>query len=147
MPAPLRIKLTPEEDQALFELRHNTALPRRTRERAEILRLNARGWRVTQIAEYLDWEMQAVRKAIYRWQARGIEGLGDAPGRGDKPRYTEEDLAYLEHYLIEPRTYNSKQLAQKLAEERNVHLSADRLRRILKKRIIGGKEREWANPT
>ncbi len=72
MPAPLRIKMTPEEDQASFELRHNTVLPRCTRERAEILCLNARGWHVTQIAEYLDWEMQAVRKAIYRWQAEAM---------------------------------------------------------------------------
>ena len=139
MPAPLRIKLTEKEDQALFNLRNNKDLPRRTRERAEILRLNARGWRVVQIAEYMNWEIQAVRKAIYRWNARGIEGLGDAPGRGCKAKYTEEDLEYLERYLQEPRTYNSEQLAQKLAEERNVHLSADRLRRVLKKRTTPGK--------
>jgi transposase len=123
-------------------LRNNKELPRRTRERAEILRLNARGWRVVQIAEYINWEIQAVRKAIYRWQERGIEGLGDAPGRGGKAKYTEADLEYLERYLEEPRTYNSEQLAQKLAEERNVHLSADRLRRILKKRTMRGKGHE-----
>ncbi|ABW25184.1 hypothetical protein AM1_0096 [Acaryochloris marina MBIC11017] len=34
----------------------------------------------------------------------------------------------------EERTYNSQQLSQKLAKERNVHLSADRIRQILKKR-------------
>jgi len=36
----------------------------------------------------------------------------------------------------ESRTYNSLQLAQKLEKERSVKLSADRLRRILKKRLI-----------
>lgn len=34
----------------------------------------------------------------------------------------------------ESRTYNSLQLAQKLEKERSVKLSADRLRRILKKK-------------
>ena len=40
----------------------------------------------------------------------------------------------------DPRTYNSKQLAHKLKQERGVDLSGDRLRRILKKRVIDGNE-------
>ncbi|HHP7243066.1 MAG TPA: hypothetical protein ACFE0H_00110, partial [Elainellaceae cyanobacterium] len=38
----------------------------------------------------------------------------------------------------EPRTYTSVQLAQKLKQERLVDLSSDRLRRLLKKKDIGG---------
>jgi len=65
----------------------------------------------------------------------GLAGLWDAPGRGGKARYSESDLAYLENCLAqESQTYNSKQLANKLACERQVNLSADRLRRVLKKR-------------
>ncbi|MTJ53865.1 helix-turn-helix domain-containing protein [Anabaena sp. UHCC 0253] len=66
----------------------------------------------------------------------GLAGLWDAPGRGGKPRYSEDDLEYLENCLFqEPQqTYNSKQLAKKLASERQVYLSADRLRRVLKER-------------
>ena len=33
-----------------------------------------------------------------------------------------------------PRTYNSRQLTQKLATERQINLSPDRIRRVLKKR-------------
>ena len=40
----------------------------------------------------------------------------------------------------EPRTYNSVQLAQKLEKERSIKLSADRLRRILKKKGLFGNE-------
>jgi hypothetical protein len=46
-------------------------------------------------------------------------------------------------YLIgclneEERTYNSEQLAVKLWEARQVKLSADRIRRLLKKKVIAG---------
>ena len=41
---------------------------------------------------------------------------------------------------IEPRTYNSSQLSEKLNTERNVQLSPDRLRRVLKKRGSIGSE-------
>jgi hypothetical protein len=48
-------------------------------------------------------------------------------------------LDYLTDCLAqEQRTYNSVQLAQKLKQERLVDLSSDRLRRLLKKKDIGG---------
>jgi len=57
----------------------------------------------------------------------------DAP-TGDKPRWQAADLDYLEQCLEqEARTYNSQQLAQKLEQERQVKLSADRIRRLMKK--------------
>ena len=65
----------------------------------------------------------------------GLGGLWEAKGRGGKKRYSEEDIEYLEQSLEnEQRTYNSKQLSQKLARERQVQLSPDHLRRVLKKR-------------
>lgn len=45
------------------------------------------------------------------------------------------DLGYLEDCLEQDQsTYSSRQLAQKLATERQVHLSPAQLRRILKKK-------------
>jgi hypothetical protein len=62
-----------------------------------------------------------------------------APGRGAKPKWQPSDLDYLTECLDqEPRTYNSAQLAQKLKRDRLVDLSSDRLRRLLKKKDIGG---------
>lgn len=52
-----------------------------------------------------------------------------------------EDLEHIESCLREEqRTYNTQQLAQKLASERQVYLSADHLRRVLKKRGLSGSE-------
>jgi hypothetical protein len=48
----LRIFLTDEQNRMLRELRTNTQLPQRVRDRAEVVRLNAHGWTVEKIAIY-----------------------------------------------------------------------------------------------
>jgi DNA-binding NarL/FixJ family response regulator len=53
MPARLKIRITELEYQKLLELRHNPNLPEKTRKRAEILCLNAKGWTVNQIADWI----------------------------------------------------------------------------------------------
>jgi len=148
MGARLRIFLKPEEDRTLFELRTAQGVPQRTKDRADVLRLNAHGWSVDKIATHFNWAKQTVRQAIHRWHTKGLGGLWDASGRGSKPRWQEADMAYLEACLHqEPRSYKSVQLAQKLAQVRQVQLSSDRIRRILQKRAGCGKELDRAIET
>lgn len=135
MGARLRIFLNREEDRTLLELRTATTVPQRVKDRASMLRLNNRGWYVEDIAVHLNCHRQTVRETIKRWKKLGLGGLWEAKGRGGRRRYSEEDIEYLEQSLEnEQRTYNSRQLSQKLAKERQVHLSPDHLRRVLKKR-------------
>ena len=131
----LRIFLNSQEKITLRELRSSECVPQRTRDRAFVLLLNAQGLTNSQIAKGLDLAESTVRQTIHRWQELGLAGLWDAPGRGVKPRAQESDWMHLEQCLEqEPRTYNSRQLAQKLATERQINLSPDRIRRVLKKR-------------
>ena len=139
MPAPLRIILTPEEDLTLRELRLAQTVPQRTRDRAHILRLNAQGWNTPAISEMFECHQHTIRSTIRRWEKRGLGGLWEASGRGAKPRCQAEDIQYVAELLAqENRTYNSTQLVKKLKQERGVDLSSDRLRRLLKKKIIDG---------
>lgn len=139
MGARLRIFLKPEEDRTLFEMRRATTVPQRVKDRAEVLRLNAQGWYVEKIAHYFNWHPQTVRETIHRWETKGLGGLWEESGRGDKARWQADDIEYLERCLRqENRTYNSQQLAQKLVQERQVKLSPDHLRRVLKKRGYSG---------
>jgi transposase len=141
MPAPLRIILNPEEERTLSELRVATSVPQRTKDRAHMLRLNAQGWQVAQIARCFECHEHTVRATIHRWESKGLSGLWEKAGRGMPARWQESDLAFLETCLEQdPRTYNSAQLSQKLKEERKVNLSPDRLRRVLKKRAMSGSE-------
>lgn len=64
-----------------------------------------------------------MRETLHRWQDKGLVGLWDAPHPGAQPRWQVEDLEYIESCLREEqRTYNSHQLARKLALERQVSL-------------------------
>lgn len=142
MPSALRVVLTAEEERTLLDLSQAECVPERTRNRARALRLNARGLALAEIATYLDWAPQTVRKAIHRWHQQGLMGLWDAPHVGPQPRWQDSDIAYLETCLEQAeRTFTSAQLAQKLSLERQISLSADRLRRILKKRAGDGSGR------
>jgi transposase len=140
MGARLRVFLTREQDKTLFNLR-TADVPQKVKDRAEVIRLNAHGWYVEKIAAHFNWTPQTVREVLHKWKELGLQGLWELPGRGGKPKYKEEDIVFLEECLKkEPRTYNSLQLAQKLESDRQVKLSPDRLRRVLKKRGSFGNE-------
>lgn len=131
----LRVFLTSEEERTLRELRRASTVPQRVKDRAEVVRMNARGDYVETIAAYFDWHVETVRNALHRWQREGLGGLFEAPGRGGKQRWQESDIAYLEDCLRQDeKTYTSPQLATKLEEDRHVILSPGHLRRVLKKR-------------
>jgi transposase len=139
MPAPLRIILNDEEERTLSELRRATTVPQRTRDRAHMVRLNAQGWNAPAIAAIFECCEHTVRTTLRRWESFGLGGLWEASGRGDKPRWQEADLVYLEQCLEkDARTYNSHQLSVKLNQERQVQVSADRIRRLLQKRAFAG---------
>nr|WP_293110995.1 helix-turn-helix domain-containing protein [Okeania sp. SIO2F4] len=140
MPSPLKVRLTSEEKQCLFELKSNPKIPQRTKHRAEALVLSDRGWKVSVIAVHLNCAQQTVRQTFYRWLTQGKEGLFDSPRSGRRPVWTTEDIKYIEECLEkEERTYNSRQLVEKLKQERSVEISHDRLRKILKKKSGNGK--------
>lgn len=139
MPAPLRVILDEESEHTLTELRVAKSVAQHIKDRAHMVRLNAQGWNVPAIAEIFACQEQTVRLTLQRWEQGGLGGLWDAPGRGAKARWSEDDLRYLEQCLEqEQRTYTSTQLSLKLAQERGLKLSADQIRRILKKRGIDG---------
>lgn len=145
MPAPLKTTLTAEESDTLHELRVANSVHHRVRDRAHMVLLNADGWSVAEIANIFQCHQHTVRASLNRWQTSGLYGLWEKGGRGQKPTWNESDLAYLEQCLEEDgRTYNSRQLAAKLAADRQVTLSPDRIRRLLKKRTIDGNARDTA---
>lgn len=139
MPVPLRATVSDPESIMLSDLRIADSVPYRVRDRAHMMLMSAEGWNAPALAKAFDCHEHTVRTAIKRWNKSGLFGLWDKAGRGSKAKWQPEDLDYLIDCLNEEeRTYNSRQLAVKLWEERQVKLSADRIRRLLKKRTIGG---------
>lgn len=143
MPARLKIRLTEQEKEKLITLRNQGNIPRRSQQRIEILIRSDEGWTVQKIAVEFNCSEKMVRRTIERWIAQEEEGLFDAQRKGRNRRWNSEDIEYLEDCIeSEPRTYNSRQLSEKLLQERKVSLSAERIRKILKKKGGVGKERK-----
>lgn len=140
MPAPLHVKLTPEEDTTLRELSLATAVPRRTRQRAMAVRLNSEGWNVGQIAQHLQMHEHSVRRAIRQWQSVGLYGLWEKRRPGRQRHWQAEDVQAVEQWLQEDRSYTSAQLCHKLAQERDVQLSQRTMSRLLQKRGSAGND-------
>lgn len=83
MPAATYTILTEQEDRTLLELRLAQTVPQRTRrERAHIVRLNAQGWSVPQIARIFGCHEHTMRSTIRRWELHGLGGLWEAAERG-----------------------------------------------------------------
>lgn len=142
MPAPLRAIVTATDEAMLSDLRIADSVPYRVRDRAHMVLMNADGWSVCDLSEAFKCHEHTVRSAIKKWNAEGLYGLWDKEGRGSKPKWQPADLDYLIECLNEDeRTYNSQQLAVKLWEARQVKLSPDRIRRLLKKKDIVGNGR------
>jgi transposase len=148
MPAALKVKLSVEEDKRLLEISQSKETGKRVKQRAEAMRLSSHGWKVAQIAAYFDWHEQTVREIIQRWKQHGEQGLYDLPKTGRPKQRQESDLKYIETCLEKDgQVYNSQQLSTKLREERQVNLSSDRIRKLLKKRDGYGNEREFPTKT
>lgn len=77
----LRVFLTAEEDRTLWELRQATTIPQRVKDRADVVRMNARGDYVETIAAYFRWRVETVRSTLKRWQAGGLGGLWEGGGK------------------------------------------------------------------
>ena len=147
MPAPLQVELTVEEDTTLRELSLAIEVPRRTRQRAMVIRLNSSGWRVNQIAQHLQMHEHSVRRAIRQWQTVGLYGLWEKRRPGRQRHWQAEDVKAIEQWLQEERSYTSSQLCQKLAKERQVHLSQRTMSRLLQKRGSVGNDYAIVRPS
>jgi len=139
MGARIRVFLTAEEDRTLRELRKAKDVPQRVKDRAQVVRMNARGDYIETIAAYFNWTKETVRRTLKRWEGGGLGGLWEAQGRGRPRRWTEEDMTHLDEIIRnDEKTHTSQQLAGELSKNRKVNLSAGYLRNLLKKRGSAG---------
>ena len=63
--------------------------------RAQMVVLSWGGWRVPAIAAALGCSQKAVRHRLARFAAEGLDGLGDRPGAGRKPRISQAQRSQL----------------------------------------------------
>jgi len=91
--------------------------------------------RTTTIATKLRCHPQTVRERIIRFNAEGLDGLGDRPGAGRKPRLTEQERGTIIALA-------------RAAHDKGIQVERSQIRRILLKEGIRWRHpRSWAQST
>ena len=93
MPKPLRARppLDEAEERRVRRLAGSRHAPGDWIRRARMVARSWDGRRTAAIAAELGCHPQTVRERTARFNADGVDGLGDRPGPGRKPRLTEEE--------------------------------------------------------
>jgi transposase len=103
----------------------------RLRQRAHLLLLSDKGFSINELSQVTDLDRDTVSLTLDCWEANGLEGLYDKPGRGRKPIYTEQEQAMIAEKLEqEPRQI--KKIRADIANQTGKSASIETLRRVVK---------------
>ena len=125
------------------------------------------GKRTTTIAQELECHPQTVRERLSRFNAEGVDELGDRPGAGRKPRLTEQERGIIialakstppgklvrlgdELCAAEPEQEAQRSLdaLARVAHDQGVQVGRSQIRRILRKEGVRWRHpRSWAEST
>lgn len=159
-------KDAPEERQ-LRKLAGSRHAPGDWIQRARMIARSWEGLRTTAIAAELGCHPQTVRERIVRFNTEGIDGLGDRPGPGRKPRLTEQERGGIialacsvppgkpvrmgdELAAVEPEKEAQWSLdaLTRAAQEQGIPVERSQIRRILLKEGVRWRHpRTWAEST
>ena len=132
-----RIALSDEHRRELRARTRQAGITPSTRDRLEMVRLSDAGWSVPRIARHLGQHEQTVRAWIKAFLAGGFDALPNKPRGGKQSALTAAMLQSVRAEVAKGgRTWTAAQLADWIAEHHGVRLSADRLRRHLRRATI-----------
>jgi putative transposase len=133
-----RITLSDDQRQELRERTHRAGLAPSTRDRLEMVRLSDAGWSVPRIARHLGPHEHTVRAWIKAFlNGGGFDALPNKPRGGKVSALTGPMLESVRVEVARgERTWTAAQLADWVAAHHGVRLSADRLRRHLRRAKI-----------
>jgi transposase len=140
MPKHLRVRdLTDEERTTIERLVRSRTASVRAVERARIVEWASRGKRVAEIAAELGRDRRTVRLWLARFNAVGLDGLGDDPRSGHPPTYSPEQVGeILAAALTKPTdlglpfaSWTLDRLEAYLNEEKGIPIKRSRIDELL----------------
>ncbi len=132
-----RIALSDKQRQELRARTRQKGLAPSTRDRLEMVRLCDAGWSVPRIARHLGQHEQTVRLWIKAFLAGGFDALPNKSRGGKQSALTAAMLQGVRAEVATGgRTWTAAQLTDWIAEHHGDRLSADRLRRHLRRAKI-----------
>ncbi len=142
--------LTVEEEQTVDRVARSRTEPARAVERARIVGLAHRGWRVPAIAREVGLSEATVRLWLRRFNERGLDGLKDVARAGRPPTYTPKEVgAVIAASLTDPRelglpfaSWTLDRLAAHLHEAQGVGIKRSRIGAILQAEGLRWRQQE-----
>ena len=129
-----RVALTNDQRHELQQRTRRPSITPATRDRLEMVRLADVGWSVPKIAQHLGIHEQTVRAWIKAFLAHGFDALTNTPRGGDMSAVTPAMLeAACAEVTKSGRTWSAGDIADWVAAQYNVRISAGRMRVHLKR--------------
>src|SRR3712207_6309815 len=119
-----QVRLSQEQREELRLRTRARGIAPRTRDRLEMIRLADAGWGAARIAHYLGCHEKTVRKHLKAFLVGGFDRLPDRPHPGRPPKVTEIHLRALEEAATAGAGRNRRELAEWLAREHGVSVTA-----------------------
>src|SRR5215470_2840573 len=138
------------EERQIRRLAHSRHAPGDWIRRARMIVGSWEGRRTTEIARELGCHPQTVRERILRFNAEGIEGLGDRPGAGRKPRLSEAERSRIIALAKGPPpgaiVRQSEGTLVTAAHGRGIRIERSQVRRILRREEVRWRStHSWAD--
>jgi len=135
-----RVRLNDAQHQELNRRAHAAGVKPRTRDRLEMVRLSAAGWRIPQIAVHLGICEKRVRHWIKAFLQGGFDALPDQPHPGQKSSLTPAmEEAIRQELRRTAQTWTAQQIADWVAAQFGVRLHPEYLAQRLKRARIAYK--------
>jgi transposase len=138
-----RVELSPEQAEELVRRTRAADIKPRNRDRLEMVRLCAAGYRVPVIARLLRIGAKRVRHWLRGYRAGGFDALRDQPHLGRPGSLQPVHVQALrEEFARANRTWTARQIADWLAEHHDLRLHPDHLATLLKRARLSYKRTE-----
>jgi len=135
-----RVRLNDAQHQELNRRAHAPGVKPRTRDRLEMVRLSAVGWRIPRIAVHLGVCEKRVRHWIKAFLQGGFDALPDQPHPGQQSSLTPAmEEAIRQELRRTTQTWTAQQIADWVAAQFGVRLHPEYLAQRLKRARIAYK--------
>ena len=134
------------DTQRLLQRLYRQSRHHQVRQRAHCILLSIQSYSIAQLVAIFGVSRKTLYNWFNNWEAQGVVGLYNRPGRGRKPTFNSEQVEQIRVWTEQyPRQL--KQIVQKVQEKWNITISTQTIKRVLKavgmswhrfRRVVGG---------
>ena len=134
------------ETQRLLHRLYRQSRHHQVRQRAHCILLSSQDYSIAQLMEIFSVSRKTLYNWFNNWEAQGVLGLYNRPGRGRKGTFNPEQVEQIRAW-VQQQPRQLKQVIQKIQEEWGISISTKTIKRVLKavgmswhrfRRVVGG---------